>query len=64
MGTSLIFTCPIAAGRIRSATLAKKKRGVALNLSARIATPLFESRSAGEINKPSEPIFTGKLRGL
>jgi len=37
MGTSLIFFCPIAAGLIGEATLNQRKRGVAPNLSVRIA---------------------------
>jgi hypothetical protein len=50
---------------MRSATLAKKERGVALNLSVKVATPLFVSlRAADESTEPREPTSIGKLSGL
>jgi hypothetical protein len=43
MGTSSISSGPVAAGLIREATFTKRKRGVALNLSVRVATPLYKA---------------------
>jgi len=64
MGTSSLSSCPVAAGLIREATITKRKRGVALNLSVRVATPLYKALKLPIKSKPYEPTSIGKLVGL
>jgi hypothetical protein len=50
---------------VEVATLAKRERGVALNLSVKVATPLLFAREpVDESKKAWEPTFIGKLPRL